>query len=56
MAFLCVQNEEGTFKQLFSACHLSGNIALAASEHRLHKDSSDLEMVLELRGCKKGRW
>ena len=54
--FLCDRNEVGNFRELFSACHLSGDKALAASEHRLHKDSSCTELVLELRGHKKGRW
>ena len=54
--FLCDQNEGGTFREPFSARHLSGDKALAASEHRLHKDSSRTELVLELRGHKKGRW
>lgn len=54
--FLCDQNEAGNFREPFSACHLSGDKALAASEHRLHKDSSCTELVLELRGHKKGRW
>lgn len=54
--FLCDRNEAGNFRELFSACHLSGDKALAASEHRLHKDSSCTELVLELRGHKKGRW